>query len=157
MKLAALRALIERMENQVDDDHFVMSTYVRPIDHAAFQPNTFTGEETIPYCKTAGCIAGQVFLGLTPEEREPYVGLRFTEAARQAAMDTLGIKQDLAYALFEPGAYRQITREIALKALKGIEADGILDWRAVLGFDDQNTEWHLTLAAREPIKIDLVD
>lgn len=154
MKRAALRALIERMENQVDDDHFRMNSYVTPVDQNTISPGVYSGEKDIPYCKTAGCIAGQVFLGLTPEERQKYKGMTFTAAASLAAKDTLDIDNETARALFEPGAYWRITRETALKALKGIETNSVLDWKKAIS-DGGPSVPDLLWYAEYPIPINL--
>jgi hypothetical protein len=134
MKRSKLMSLIARLENEVDDDHFWMGAWLAPSKRRDdYQFIHYQSEESIPHCQTAGCIAGTVFLGLTPEQRKEYI-TRFGEhgLVEKVAIHELDLTYLQGIVMFEPGAMSSITRQHAIDMLKHLNATGFIDWPRVL-------------------------
>lgn len=161
MKRSVLEWAIWRLENEVDDAHFNMSNWLVPV--AGGGTIIYRSEEDVPHCKTAGCIAGTMFLGLTAEQRmaavKHFYSRDFMDTSflpMKAAADMLGISPKVRDALFVPGTtsvHESITRKTAIKLLKNILIEGTLDWPSVLSPSQRQS---LRLSACDPIKIELV-
>lgn len=146
--------LIHRLENEVDDRHFSMQSWLLKAETANlgypgyFDAVQYYSERDIPYCKTAACIAGTLFLGLPKELRNQYVKLaNSTNAAATlglgskpwpadvelAAREQMGLTFDEASDLFAPSAiaFSKLTRRDAIAVLKRMLSHSVIDWKHV--------------------------
>lgn len=140
MKRTVLNQLIQRLKDEVDDNHFNMAAWLSKVTGFRDYVEYDGTEESIPYCKTAGCIAGQVILMLTPKQRQEsfkkwsktYVGCPPSAYIEQHAREILGITHSEGCVLFAPLSMtdlHKIKREHAIAALEGIRDTGQLNWR----------------------------
>lgn len=155
MKRQPLLDLIEHMK-KIDDDHFNMKAWIFRVGDSAFKGIRFDGEESIPHCKTGGCLAGEVFLMLTPEKRAEYKKKHesgYCGVVEAAAIKELGLNYDEARALFQPTVGEAMvdwTRQQAIQVLEHIRDHQVIDWGRVLSIPHSLP--HLT-----PIKVELTD
>lgn len=169
IKREPLNALIQRIKDEIDDNHFNMRMWLSSIvDQSLNSPwgLDYKSEEDIPYCKTAGCIAGQVFLGLmTAEERQEAlvkfaVQRTMSDTAgiiARAAADKLGLNLVPANVLFVPMSMyhlKNITRQMAVQVLENIRDHGVLNWKAVLPVEKAIL---LDVKSSYPIAVTVVD
>lgn len=169
IKREPLNALIQRIKDEIDDNHFNMRMWLSSIvDQSLNRPwgLDYNSEEDIPYCKTAGCIAGQVFLGLmTADERQEdlvkFSGQRTMSATAgtvaRAAADKLGLNLVPANVLFAPMSLcnlKNITRQMAVQVLENIRDHGVLNWKAVLPAEKVGL---LNVESSYPIAVTVVD
>lgn len=153
MKRQALLNLIDRMKNDVDDAHFNMALWLFPVG-LPYTNIEFKREEDIPYCKTGGCLAGEVFLGLTPEQRAEYkkeANARGHDPAYTAGVAELGLNAVEADVLFSPSAVssmRKWTRVQAIQVLEHIRDHRVIDWGRVVG---------RASCFKEPLPIEFID
>lgn len=138
-----VQRLLDRLKNVVDDDHFYMANWLSTAndEHAGvYYDGT---EESIPVCKTAGCLAGEVFLGLTPEERLNYFNtnknkFEHNELISVIGRKELGLEQHEAQHLFQPDmglALHRIKRHHAIAVLEIMLAENAIDWGKAEGDD----------------------
>lgn len=145
MKRAAVENLIRRLRDEVDDEHWDMSHWLSGISRmpdGAFNrhfPITYRDDDDIPHCQTAGCMAGTVFLGLTPEQRVMYqkeYGELDNGFVRYCAMQELGLSSSEAHILFEPFAsisdFERATRQRVIQLLENLLDTGVIDWSTVV-------------------------
>lgn len=160
MKRKMLLWLIRRLKNEIDNKHFRMSSYLYRNDKG--ESCEYTSEGDIPHCKTAGCIAGTVFLGMKPKERQKLIpkntNLDYWDAdVHEIARKRLGLTAEQASELFSPDIpLNEITRKHAIKVLEIIRDKGVLDWSLVLPkklFQEEN--WGVIRNFTTPMKIEL--
>lgn len=122
--------LIQRLKHEVDDKHFRMDYWLSVNDKAT----CYYGEHDIPFCKTAGCLAGTLFLGLPEKLREAYAELRARGSADilEAATEQLGLSEKQAQELFLPDVYalKLIKRKHAINVLKRMLTHSEINWAA---------------------------
>lgn len=156
MKRSILLWLINQLENEVDDDHFWMGAWLAPVNRGGnYEFIHYVSEKSIPHCKTAGCIAGTLFLKLTPEKRREYLE-RYGENAlvEKAAKAELGLNYEQCSALFEPGAMTDIKRQHAIDVLKNLNTNGVINWAVVL---PPKVHQQLIDTARYGIEVNITD
>jgi hypothetical protein len=128
--------LIHRLEHEVDDDHFVMELWLQRRSDG--ESIWYCNERNIPHCKTAGCIAGTLFLGLPKKIRKAYTKLddiwgdHGAPAANVefAAREQLGLSAHEADNLFAPStsSLRNIKRWHAVATLKRMLTHSEINW-----------------------------
>lgn len=156
MKRAPLNALIQRLKDEVDDAHFTMRYWLWRNDLNV--AGEYYSEEDIPYCKTAGCMAGQVFLSLTPEKRQEYLKQNSGsdhDLYVTAAETELGLSKKEASLLFAPSGLdlRYVTRQHAIAVLEGIRDNQMIDWKAAA----PDREWLSSFNPDGRLSIELTD
>lgn len=135
-------ALRDRLVNEVDDAHFNMDRWLSKVvpDETGNVGVHYYDETSIPHCKTAGCMAGQVFLGLTPEQRLAYKD-QFSRSSSRGnyapslmamvgAME-LGVSWLEAHELFEPAGLSLINRADAIAMLNHLLEHNEINWGKV--------------------------
>ena len=130
--------LIHRLEHEVDDRHFHMEMWLCEANEEA-NGILYHNERSIPYCKTAGCIAGSLFLGLPAKLRRAYAQLpenNYDGVADvgQAAQEQLGLSKREAHRLFVPDAenINKLIRQNAIDVLKRMLTHSEINWRAIV-------------------------
>lgn len=146
--------LIDVLRHVVDDNHFHMAKWLcRAEDRMAV---IYRCEADIPHCRTAGCIAGTVFLKLTPEQRADYKNKAWSDpeggtATFRAGKDELGMTSEEAFRLFEPIEVTElglITRQEAIAVLENILVNETIHWATVIPRDRINVRL-------QPLKVTL--
>lgn len=141
MKRAAVEDLVRRLREEVDDDHWDMSHWLAGLERrtdgtvCGYHTVAYRSEEDIPHCQTAGCMAGTVFLGLTPEKRAEYAA-RYGELdngfVKFVAREELDLNSAESYVLFEPfmasSNFARATRERTISMLEHLLETGVIDW-----------------------------
>lgn len=148
MKRDRVEWLVNRLKNEVTDAQFRMrawlSSYVLIDDdnYPEYDSFSYHGEESIPPCKTAGCMAGTVFLGLTAEKRlelaQAHAGA-LSDLPRITAKLELGLTMPEAQDLFEPFMagrhFDRITRDMAINLLENMLVSSEINWSVVVPAD----------------------
>lgn len=147
MKRERVEWLLNQLETVVDDDHFYMPNWVSLINPKEenrldrYTP-TVVGDEPLPPCKTAACMAGHIFLTLSPEKQREYQRLHDGEKAGAmypavftGARYELGATYEEAKYLFAPQMTRSvstITRGDAIAHLRHLLEHSELNWPAIM-------------------------
>jgi hypothetical protein len=128
--------LIHRLEKEVDDAHFVMELWL--MKRSDGQGIVYHNERDIPYCKTAGCLAGTLFLGLPAKIRKAYVKIGYTDSRDRmsaniegAAQEQLGLTDQETRCLFIPDIHnlKLVKRMHAIAVLKRMLTHSEINWQ----------------------------
>ena len=128
--------LIHRLEHEVDDDHFRMDMWLAKRSNG--EGVLYHSEKDIPYCKTAACMAGTLFLGLPKSIRKGYTKLddlwgNGAANIQFAAQEQMGLTYEQADQLFSPALWElnSVTRQDAIAVLRHMLDFSTINWCAV--------------------------
>jgi hypothetical protein len=158
MRRKVVEWLIWQLEHEVDDQHFNMELWLSRVSDK--EGIVYEGEQSIPYCKTAGCIAGTLFLRLPKKIRKLWAAQDLHERdydplPQYVAKIQLGATDEEAETLFAPSeVLKNIKREHAIAVLKGILKTSHIDWPAVL---PRGLQRDLFSYARKPLCVRLTE